>query len=130
MTVVDASAAVRLLLGGLSAEALRDRLLADDESLHAPALLDLEVTQVLRRYVVHGEMPGPRGAQAMQLLLELPVRRHAHGPLLARVWQLRENATAYDACYIALAEALRAPLVTCDAALASVPGVRAKVEVF
>ena len=130
MTVLDASAAVELLLGRERSEALGRRLLADGESLHAPALLDVEVVQVVRRFVRTGEVSPVRGGQAIADLADLRVHRHRHEPLLDKIWKLRDNVTAYDAAYLALAEALRAPLVTCDGKLAGVPRLRAKVEVF
>lgn len=129
MIVVDASAVVDLLLQR-NAEPLMTRLLDDGEPLHAPHLLDVEVAQVIRRYWRAGELPSARSSQALSDLLDLPVTRHGHEPLLERVWQLRHNVTAYDAVYLALAEALAAPLVTRDRALMKVPGVTAHVEII
>jgi predicted nucleic acid-binding protein len=128
--VVDASAVVELLLQLDAAEVLMDRLFLSGESLHAPQLLDVEVTQVIRRYARAGDLTPARGAEAVRDLADLPITRHGHLPLLDRMWQLRNNATAYDAAYIALAEALDAVLVTRDAALARVPGRCLSVEVF
>jgi predicted nucleic acid-binding protein len=71
-----------------------------------------------------------RGAQALSDLADLPLRRYAHDFLLPRIWELRSNVTAYDAAYLALAEALDAPLLTRDAGLRQVPGVMAEVEVL
>lgn len=130
MIVVDASAVVELLLQLDAAEVLMDRLFLSGESLHAPQLLDVEVTQVIRRYARAGDLTPARGAEAVRDLADLPITRHGHLPLLDRMWQLRNNATAYDAAYIALAEALDAVLVTRDAALARVPGRCLSVEVF
>lgn len=130
MIVVDASAVVELLLQLDAAEVLMDRLFLSGESLHAPQLLDVEVTQVIRRYARAGDLTPARGAEAVRDLADLPITRHGHLPLLDRMWQLRNNATAYDAAYIALAEALDAVLVTRDAAVARVPGRRLSVEVF
>lgn len=130
MIVVDASAAVEILLQLDMADPLMDRLFLSGESLHAPHLLDVEVAQVIRRYARAGDVPAARGAEALRDLADLPLTRHGHIPLLDRVWQLRANLTAYDAAYIALAEALDAVLVTRDAALARVPGVRLTVEVL
>ena len=92
---------------------------------HAAALL----LQAARRYAATGELPAQRGREAIDLLRDFPIVRYGHGPLLARVWQLRANLTAYDATYVALAEALRAPLLTADARLAKAPGHGARVEV-
>jgi predicted nucleic acid-binding protein len=105
-----------------------DRLFSDD-SLHVPHLFDVEVVQVIRRYWRAGEITPARGLQAIQDLADLPVTRHTHEPLIDRIWQLRANATAYDASYIALAEAMDAVLLTRDAALARVPGSKVVVEV-
>ena len=80
-----------------------------------------QVAQVLRRFVIAGEMSGERGAEAIVDLAELPLVRYPHDILLARAWELRHNLTAYDALYIALAEALEAPLLTRDRRLAAVP---------
>lgn len=129
MIVLDASAALALLLGGEGAERVATRVLDPAESLHAPHLLDLEVAQVVRRYWRAGDLSPARGGQVLDDLLALPIRRYAHEPFVARIWALRANATAYDAAYLALAEALRSPLLTRDARLAAVPGVRARVEV-
>lgn len=130
MIVVDASVAVELVLQLDAAEALMDRLFTDAEKLYAPELLDVEVAQVIRRYWRSGDVTAARGATAMADLAELPITRMAHAPLLERVWQLRSNATAYDATYLALAEALDAVLITRDAALRKVPRVHAFVEVL
>ncbi len=130
MIVVDASAALEILLQLEAAEPLMERLFADGESLHAPQLLDVEVTQVLRRYWRAGQITPARGREAVRDLADLPLQRYEHLPLLDRMWQLRNNVTAYDAAYIALAEALDAVLITRDRALARAPGVRVDVEVF
>jgi predicted nucleic acid-binding protein len=126
--VIDASALVEVLLNRPSGERLAHRLRDPDETLHAPHLIDLEVAQTLRRYESTGEMSPDRARHALLLFVQMPIERHAHWPLLDRVWELRRNLTAYDAAYVALAEALDAPLLTCDRALASAPGHRAVVE--
>lgn len=130
MIVLDASAALELLLNTPLAPRVADRVLAPRESLHAPHLIDLEIAQVLRRWERTGALTPLRGEEALADLADLPLARYPHQLLLARVWSLRANATAYDAAYLALAEALGATLVTRDAALASVPGHGAKVEVI
>jgi predicted nucleic acid-binding protein len=112
---------------GLAVEA---RMLREGETVHAPALIDLEVAQVLRRYVGRGDIAEPRARVSIDLLVRFPMERYSHEPLLPRIWALRGNMTAYDAAYVALAEGLRAPLVTCDAKLAAAPGVRAPVELI
>lgn len=128
MIVLDASAIVELLLETPLAARVETRIVADP-SLHAPAVLDLEVAQTVRRVCASGQVPAGRGNQAIADLADLPVRRYPHLPLLGRIWELRANLTAYDAAYIALAEALGAPLVTRDRRLASFRGHRAKVEI-
>ncbi|HEX4681714.1 MAG TPA: type II toxin-antitoxin system VapC family toxin, partial [Gemmatimonadaceae bacterium] len=106
------------------------RLLRAGETIHAPALLDVEVAQVLRRYALRGELTAARGAAAIATLSVFPLHRYSHEPLLPRMWKLRENLTAYDAAYVALAEALDAPLLTGDSRLASASGIRATIELF
>ncbi|MBW3611725.1 MAG: type II toxin-antitoxin system VapC family toxin [Actinobacteria bacterium] len=128
MIVLDASAAVelvlRLPLGGKVAQRLAD----PDEAVHAPHLLGVEVAQVVRRYVHRGELGAQRAVEALGDFADLDVVRHPHEPLLLRMWHLRDNLTAYDATYVALAEALDAPLLTLDAGLANAPGHDARVE--
>lgn len=130
MIVVDASVAVEVLLRLPAADELMDRLFAEEDSLHAPHLFDVEVAQVVRRFWRAGEITPARGLQAIQDLADLPITRHGHEPLLERIWQLRSNATAYDASYIALAEALGAVLITRDNALARIPGSTTVIEIL
>lgn len=129
MIVLDASAAVELLLGATAAEQIGRRIRVSTESLHAPHLIDVEVVHVLRRYVANGSLGERRARTMLRDYEDLNVRRYPHDALLPRVWQLRLNVTAYDAVYLVLAEVLAAPLLTCDAKLAAVPGHRARVEV-
>ena len=120
-----------LLLRRPGAERLAERLLAEPAgTLHAPHLLDVEVTQVVRRFQRRGDIGEARAGQALDDLIALPIERYGHVELLGRMWELRENASAYDAAYLALAEAVDAPLVTRDEALSSVPGSAARVEVW
>jgi predicted nucleic acid-binding protein len=128
LIVVDASALIEVLLGTPAAQPLGERLFAEGETLHAPHLIDVEVAQVLRRYALAGALDGERGSQALQDLDDFPMARYPHAPLLSRIWELRHNVTAYDAAYLALAEALDAPLLTRDARLASAAGHRARIE--
>ena len=130
MIVVDASAVIEVLLRTPTGAAVQDILFRTDETIHAPAFIDLEVAQVLRRYVLRGEMTEPRARASLELLVAFPMERYPHEPLVRRIWALRESMTAYDAAYVALAEGLRAPLLTCDAKLAAVPGIRAPVELI
>jgi predicted nucleic acid-binding protein len=126
--VVDASAVLELLLRTPAAQAVERRLFGGRERLHAPHLLDVEVAHVLRRYALAGELQGDRGRAALEDLERLLLRRHPHDILLPRAWELRANLTAYDAVYVALAEALDAPLVTRDRRLAGAAGHRARIE--
>jgi predicted nucleic acid-binding protein len=128
--VLDASAAIELLLNAPLAPRISGLVFRAGESLHAPHLIDIEVAQVLRRFARLGEIGSQRAEQALEDLADLPLARYPHSILLPAVWALRENATAYDAAYLVLAEALGATLVTCDTALGSIPGHRARVEVI
>lgn len=130
MIVLDASAAARLLLRLPPADRLAERLFEREESLNAPELFELEVLNVLRRYSVVGGLRDGRALDALAALGDLGVTLYPHPPLRHRVWALRENLTAYDAAYVALAEALGAVLVTVDARLARAPGTLARVELF
>ena len=130
MIVLDASAAIEWLLQTTVGKHVEERIFADADTLHAPHLLDVEVAQVLRRYVAAGVITVYRGHEALADLLDLALTRYPHGALLDRVWELRDNLTAYDAAYVALAEALGAPLVTCDGRIASAPGHHARVELI
>ena len=130
MIVVDASAVIEVLLNTPSGIQIAERFFDPAETLHAPHLLDVEVAQVLRRYTRTGELDTARGLQALEDLVDFPLTRYPHDLFLLRIWELRHNVTAYDAAYIALAEALAAPLLTRDAALASTPGNRARIELI
>jgi predicted nucleic acid-binding protein len=126
--VVDASAALELLLRTPGASTVERRLFSANETLHAPHLIDIEVAHVLRRYALAGDMSAQRGHEALEDLADLSLRRYPHEVFLPRVWELRANLSAYDAIYVALAEALDAPLFTRDRRLAGAPGHRARVE--
>ena len=130
MIVVDASALVETLLRTPAADAIEMRLFGARETLHAPHLLDIEVTQVVRRYAAAGEIDAERGRAALVDLVDFPLRRYPHAFLLPRVWELRSNLTAYDAAYVALAEILDAPLLTRDRRLAAASGHHALIEVI
>ena len=127
MIVADASAVLELLLAPEANPGLIQRLGAPGETLHAPHLLDAEVVSALRRYAGRHEVVEERAAAAIADLRALPVERHPHTTLLERAWELRRTITAYDAMYVALAEALDAPLVTRDARLARSHGHRARI---
>ena len=130
MIVLDASAAVEWLLQTASGVLVARRMFAPGETLHAPHLLDVEVAQAFRRYVAARTLGVSRAEEALQDLTGLRVRRYPHLLFLRRVWELRDNLTAYDALYVALAETLDATLVTCDRKIASAPGHQARVEVI
>jgi predicted nucleic acid-binding protein len=128
MIVLDASALVELLLGTRMGRSVATRIADPATSLHAPHLADVEVAQTLRRYVREGDLDAPSAAGALEDLRALDLQRHSHEPLLGRVWTLRQNLTAYDAVYVALAEALDTRLLTCDGRLARAPGMARRVE--
>jgi predicted nucleic acid-binding protein len=128
--VVDASALLEFLLQTPLGARVETRLFRDEGELHAPHLVDVEIAQGLRRLVRAGEVTAVRAAEAIADLTDLDLHRHAHLDLLGRAWTLRDNITAYDAMYVALAEAIEAPIVTCDNPLAKSPGHRARIEVI
>ena len=130
MIVVDSSAVLEVLLRTPTTPQVEERIFSPRETLHAPHLLDLEVAQVLRRYCVSGAMTAERGREAVNDLADLPITRYPHDIFLSRIWELRHNVTAYDAVYVALAEALSAPLLTRDVRLASASGHRATIELL
>lgn len=129
MIVVDASVlAPALADDGVDGDRVRERIRG--EQLTAPELIDLEVVSTLRRAARAGRIDDRRSGQVLTDLAALPLRRVSHRPLLPRVWALRENLTAYDAAYVALAEALNALLLTADGPLGRASGVRCEVEVL
>ena len=130
MIVVDASALLEFLLQTPLGTRVEARLFRDEDEFHSPHLIDVEVVQGLRRLVRVGEVSADRAAEAIEDLGDLDLHRHAHLDLLTRAWKLRENVTAYDAMYVALAEALDATVVTCDTPLAQARGHRAHIEVI
>lgn len=128
MIVIDASALLEILLRTKRADSLMLRALDSSERLHAPHLLDVEVTQVCRRLLHRREITLDRAAQVLDDLSHLIIERHEHRSLVPRIWQLRDSLSAYDAAYVALAEALNAPLLTCDAKMAGTRGHQATIE--
>jgi predicted nucleic acid-binding protein len=126
--VVDASALLEVLLRTPAAAAVERRLFDARQTLHAPHLLDVEVAHVVRRYAATGEIDPERGRAALADLADFPLHRYPHDFLLPRIWDLRNNLTAYDAVYVALAEALDVPLLTRDRRLAAAPGHHAGIE--
>ena len=130
MIVIDASALLEFLLQTPLGTRVEARLFRSRDEFHLPHLADVEVTQGLRRLVRAGEVSSDRAADAIADLADLDLHRHPHIDLVGRAWKLRENVTAYDAMYIALAEALEAPIVTCDQSLTRAPGHRVHIEVI
>lgn len=129
MLVVDTSALLEAIIAVDPPPGLIERL-SEDGDLHAPHLVDIEVLHVLRRLTTRGELNSDRAEDARADFANLALVRYPHVRLSDRIWELRHNLTAYDAAYVALAEALDVPLVTCDRRLREAPGHTAQVEVF
>ena len=127
MIVLDASALVELILDTPTGRLVAGRIADPAEGLHVPHLADIEVVQALRRYVREGDLDAAAAEVALHDFRALDLQRHAHEPLLERVWELRKNLTAYDAVYVALAEVLEALLLTCARPLSRAPGVARRV---
>jgi predicted nucleic acid-binding protein len=127
--VLDTSAVLEALVAVDPPPGLIERLV-DDGDLHGPHLIDTEILHVLRRMTISGELSNERAEDARSDFAELAIVRYPHEPLNDRVWELRHNVTAYDATFVALAEMLAVPLITCDARLASASGSRARIELY
>jgi predicted nucleic acid-binding protein len=130
LIVIDASALLEILLRTRRSDRLMERALTASERLHAPHLLDVEVMHVLRRLVQRREITNVRAEQALDDFAMVLIQRHEHGSLLRRIWQMRDTLTAYAGAYVALAEALGAPLLTCDGKLARARGHDATIELI
>lgn len=129
MIVVDASVLAPALVDeGPAGARSRERL--NGERLAAPELIDLELTSVLRNLTRARKLTVQRARDALEDLGDLPLERARHRHLVPRCWELRENLTAYDAAYVALAELLSVPLITADRRLARAPRLRCDVEVL
>jgi predicted nucleic acid-binding protein len=124
--VLDTSAMVELLVGR-DATAEEIRSLAVGQRLAAPHAIDLECASTLRGLVNGRKLPADEAERALELLAKMNVKRYGHAALLPRIWQLRNNMWPYDAAYVALAESLSAPVVTIDAKIEKVPGIRCEV---
>ena len=120
MIVLDTSAVIAWLLRMPEAAAVERRVMSSD-SLHAPALLAVEAAHVLQRYVRRRDLSAEQAQRALDEFPRLGIVAHAHELLLPVIWRLRENFTAYDASFAALAVLLDAPLVTLDARTARAP---------
>jgi predicted nucleic acid-binding protein len=130
LIVIDSSAVIELLLNTAAGRLVETAILRIGGPLHAPHLLDLEVLQVLRSHSAGGVLSPGRAKVALDDFKALRIRRHGHFPLIDRIWRLRHNLTAYDACYVALAERLGAVLLTGDAGIASLRAHRARIELI
>lgn len=130
MIVVDASAVIDMLLQSEKGKKVAARILDPDETLHVPHLIEIEVTQVLRRFMLAGELNEARGRDALSDLTDLPLIRYPHTEFLQRVWDMRSSLSAYDAVYVALAEVLDAPLVTTDGKLSRAHGHDVRIELI
>ena len=131
MIVLDASSAVAVLLNlGTGASGIRERMDRADGGLHVPHLFEVEVMNVLRRYALNDTLSTERARLALNRLYDMRVTRYPHTTLLPRIWELKDDITAYDAAYVALAESLEAPLVTRDERLSRAPCIRATVELY
>lgn len=128
MIVLDASVVVELLTNGAMADAIRHELAGSGEAFLVPHLIDVEVVSALRRLAGGKRIDAHRTAEFLEGLAALPAERYSHTPLTGRIWELRHNFTAYDATYIALAEATGSVLYTCDEKLRN--GHRARVVLF
>jgi predicted nucleic acid-binding protein len=128
LIVLDASVVVELLTNGALASLIRNELAGRDDSFLVPHLIDVEVMSALRRLAASQPIDSHRNRQFLAALAALPAERYPHTPLIGRIWELRHNFSAYDAAYIALAEATGSVLYTCDANLKR--GHRAQVMVF
>jgi predicted nucleic acid-binding protein len=127
MIAIDASAMLEVLLRAPVAEAVERRLFDSRQTMHAPHLIDAEVAQVIRRYAASRELDADRGRAVLADLADFPLRRYPRFAFAARL-ELQNNLTAYDAVYVALAEALDTPLLTGDKRLATAAGHHARVE--
>jgi predicted nucleic acid-binding protein len=129
LIVVDASV-LAPALGDDSPGGDRKRSRLRGERLTAPAIIDLEVLSAIRSAAFAGRMEARRSRQALMDLMAIRMRRVPLGPLLPRIWALRDDLTPYDAAYVAVAEAIAAPLLTADRKLARAPGLRCEVELI
>lgn len=114
MIVLDASVVVELLSNGPLADSIRRALAGRSDSFIVPHLLDVEAMSALRHLAAAHRVDSHRSEQFLAALSALPAERYSHTPLLGRIWELRHNFTAYDAAYIALAEATDSILYTSD----------------
>ncbi|HEY0494562.1 MAG TPA: type II toxin-antitoxin system VapC family toxin [Kutzneria sp.] len=126
--VIDTSALIEVLTGKDPDIKLRKRVLLGD--LAAPELLDPESAHVLRKLAHQGEIIDSEAGEVLKDITDMAIARAPHRPLVDRVWELKDAITAYDAFFVALAEQLDVPLITCDAKLAGSNGHTAKIELY
>ncbi len=119
-----------LLNLGVGARHIRERMEREDDGLHVPHLFEIEVINALRHHALRHGISESRRLELLEDLTTMSISRYAHTAMLPRIWELRDNVSAYDAAYIVLAETLEAPLVTRDARLGRAPAIRAEVEVY
>ena len=125
MIVADASVLVSSVLGGRSAQQM-----LEDEQIQVPSHVDTEVVQALRKHVHLGWLAADEGWRALESYRWMAITRHYSFAMFDRIWELRDNLTAYDAAYVALAEIIDCPLVTADARITRAPGLRCGVTVL
>jgi predicted nucleic acid-binding protein len=130
LAVVDASVLTVFYVSDDVRRAAVSSRLAVGDALFAPAHVDVEVASALRGIAKVSKVVERTAPRALTHLAGFAIRRVPLAPLLQRIWQLRANATAYDAAYIALAERLGCPVITCDAKLAATPGSRCTMEII
>ncbi len=130
MIVIDASLGLEMFLRGRDAMTIKDQIDAAGREMAVPEVFDLEILQSLRRLAFKKQISQDRVEQALDVARHAPLDRFSHRVMRGRIWELRDNLTAYDAAYFALAEMLDAPLWTRDAKFAGVPGSSARVEVL
>lgn len=130
MIVLDASLVVDFLMFAGRDRKLSKLFISQAGETFAPEILDLEVTQTLRRWTQRRALSPERASACIEILIDLPINRQPHRPFVSRIWQLRHSLTAYDAAYVALAEGLRAPLFTRDRKIAAASGHKARIELI
>ena len=128
--ILDASAAVDVVLRLEPRASWVESQLEQADVVRAPHVIDAEVVGVIRRFALGGAIGVSVAERALGDYEALRMLRFPHTPLVQRVWELRNNVSAADGFYVALAEALDAPLVTTDASLARVPGLEIEIRAF
>jgi predicted nucleic acid-binding protein len=126
--VIDTSALIEVLTGKDPDPKLRQRVLLGD--LAAPELLDPESSHVLRKLASKGDIIESEAGEVLKDIRDMPIARSPHRPLMDRAWELRKAVATYDAYFVALAEQLDVPLITCDGKLARSHGHSAKIELY